>query len=60
MWQTVTKAKNRKFIRVYYSIALVFVLIGLFTKNAQWYGMAAAFLILASIRKYFLMNKLEE
>ena len=60
MWETITKAKNRKFIMIYYAIALIFVFIGLFTGNATWYVMAAAFMILASIRKFFLMKKLKE
>jgi len=59
MWKTITKENNRKFIIVYFVIALIFVLIGLFTNNAQWYIMAVAFLILSSIRKFFLMKKLK-
>jgi len=55
-----TKAKNKKAIIIYYSIALIFVSIGLFTSNAQWYIIAVAFLSLAMFRKYWLMKKLKE
>ena len=60
MWKTLTKEKNRKFILFYYASALVFVVIGLLSKDPRWYFIAAAFLILASVRKYFLMKKLKE
>jgi len=60
MWKTITKERNRKFIMVYYSLALIFVTIGVFLKNPQWYIIAVAFLILASIRKFVLMKKLKE
>ena len=59
MWKTITKEKNKKFIIVYYTLALISVAIGLFTKNATWYVMAIAFIILASIRKFLLMKRLK-
>ena len=60
MWKTTTKARNRKTIIVYYVLALILALIGLYLKNAQWYIIAAVFLILAYLRKYWLMNKLKD
>ena len=58
-FKPITKERNRKFIIVYYTLALIFVSIGLFTKNATWYVMAIAFIILASIRKFLLMKRLK-
>jgi len=60
MFKTITKTKNRKFIIVYYVLALIFVIIGVFLKNPQWYIIAVVFLILASIRKFWLMKMLKE
>lgn len=60
MWKTTTKARNRKTIMIYYVLALILALIGLYLKNAQWYIIAAVFLILAYLRKYWLMNKLKD
>ena len=60
MWKTATKARNKKTIIVYYALALILALIGLYLKNAQWYIIAAVFLILAYLRKYWLMNKLKD
>lgn len=60
MWKTITKKTNKKFIFVYYGLALIFVSIGLFTGDASWYVMAMFFLILASMRKYILMKRLKE
>ena len=42
MGKAVTKSRNKKTIMIYYSIALIFVSIGLFTSNAQWYVIAVA------------------
>ena len=60
MWKTLTKEKNRRFILVYYVLALIFVSIGLFSKNPQWYIVAITLFILASVRKYLLMKRLKE
>ena len=60
MFKTLNKARNRKFIIVYYALALVFVAIGLIFINPTFYVMAVAFIILASIRKYWLMKRLKD
>ncbi len=60
MWRTISKARNRKTIIVYYVVALVFVSIGLYLKNAQWYVVAVAFLLGALFRKYWLMKRLKD
>ncbi len=60
MWKTTTKARNKKTIIVYYALALILALIGLYLKNAQWYIIAAVFLILAYLRKYWLMKRLKD
>jgi len=59
MWKTITKENNRKFIIFYYVLALIFVLIGLFSKNPQWYIIAVVFILLAFFRKFWLMKKLK-
>ncbi|MCH8004395.1 MAG: hypothetical protein IH934_07250 [Nanoarchaeota archaeon] len=60
MWKTLTKERNKKFIITYYTLALIFVFIGLFIKDPRWYIIAVAFLLLASFRKYWLMKRLKE
>ena len=58
--KSITKAKNRKTIMIYYSLALIFVSIGLFLKDSRWYILASAFLFIAMFRKYWLHKKLKE
>ena len=60
MWKTITRERNKRFIIAYYALALVFVSIGFFKQDAQWYIIAIAFLLLATFRKYWLMKKLKE
>ncbi len=60
MWKTITKANNKKSIMVYYSLALIFVSIGLFTRKGTWYIIAIALMLLASFRKYWLMKRLKD
>ena len=60
MWKTLTKDRNKKFILAYYALALIFVTIGLFQKNPQWYIVAIVLIVLASYRKYWLMKKLKD
>lgn len=60
MWKTLTKERNRKFIKIYYVLALIFIFIGLFIKDPRWYIIAVAFLLLASFRKFWLMKRLKE
>jgi heme O synthase-like polyprenyltransferase len=60
MWKTTTKARNKKTIIVYYVIALIFISIGLYLKNMQWYVVAVAFLLGALFRKYWLMKRLKD
>jgi len=60
MWKTLTKERNKKFIIIYYALALIFVIIGIFIKDPRWYIIAVAFLLLASYRKYWLMKKLKD
>jgi|ETNmetMinimDraft_2_1059921.scaffolds.fasta_scaffold193882_2 hypothetical protein len=56
----ITKENNKRTIIVNYSLALIFVAIGLFTSNAAWYILAVVFVLFASVRKYFLMKRLTE
>ncbi len=55
----VTKSRNKKTIIVYYSLALIFVSVGLYFKDPRWYIIAVAFLLLTLFRKYWLMKKLK-
>jgi len=59
-FKTITKARNKKRIIVYYSLALIFVATGVFLRDTKWYIIASVFLGLALIRKYWLMKRLEE
>ena len=59
-FKTTTQARNRKAIIVYYALAPIFVSIGLFTQNAQWYVIAIVFLGLALVRKHWLMKRLKK
>ena len=54
----ITKARNRKIIMVYYSLALIFTSIGLYFKDSRWYIIAVAFILLALFRKYWMMKRL--
>jgi len=60
MFKQITKERNRKSIMVYYAIALIFILIGFYTKNIQWIFLALVIFGLALFRKYFLMKRLKE
>ena len=60
MWKTITKERNKKFIMVYYALALIFVSIGLYLKDPRWYVIAVAFLLLGMFRKYWLMKRLKK
>jgi len=59
MRKPITKQQNKKRIMIYYSLALIFVSIGLFRQNAQWYVVGIAFILLAFFRKYWLMKRLK-
>jgi len=56
----ITKALNKKRIMIYYSLALIFVSIGLFLKDATRYIVGIAFLFLGIFRRFWLMKKLRE
>ena len=59
-WKPITKAKNKKAIIIYYSLALIFTSIGLITKQYIWYVSAVLFILLATFRKHWLMKRLKE
>jgi len=54
-----TKKHNQRMIVVYYALALIAALIGLFLKDTRWYIISVVFLFLAIFRKYFLMKRLK-
>jgi len=54
-----TKKHNQRMIVVYYVLALIAALVGLFLKDTRWYIISVVFLFLAIFRKYFLMKKLK-
>jgi len=58
--KSITKSQNSKRIRFYYVFALVFVGVGLFSKDPRWYVIGVAFLSLALFRKYILMKRLKD
>jgi len=60
MFKPITKERNRKTILVYYALAIIFISIGLFTKQFTWNVMGIAILGFALFRKYFLMKRLKE
>ena len=60
MFKTITKARNRKAIIVYYSLAVIFISIGIFTGRSTWYVVGAVALGSALFRKYWLMKKLKD
>jgi len=55
-----TKSMNKRKIIVYYSLALIFVIVGLYLKDTKWYIIAVVFLGLAMFRKHWLHKKLEK
>ena len=59
MWKTTSKERNKKFIIFYYVLALIFVGIGLYKDDATWYIVAVVFLLMAMMRKYWLMKRLK-
>ena len=59
MWKTLTKERNRKIIIIYYLIALVFAVIGLYGNKPRFYIIAVAFILLALFRKFWLEKKLK-
>ncbi len=59
MWKTITQSRNKKFIIAYYSLALIFVGVGLYLNDSRYYIIAVVFILLASFRKYWLMKKLK-
>lgn len=60
MFKTITKDSNRKRIMIYYVLALIFFLIGIFFNSTRWYFVSTAFLLLALVRKFFLMKRLKD
>jgi len=60
MFKPITKERNKKTIMVYYSLAIIFISIGLFTGHATWYVVAVTLLGLGLFRKYWLMKKLKD
>jgi len=59
MWKTLTKERNRKIIIIYYLIALVFVIIGLYGNKPRFYIIAVALFLLGLFRKFWLEKKLK-
>lgn len=59
MWKTLTKERNRKFIIIYYLIALVFVIVGLYGDNPRFYIIAVALILFAFFRKFWLEKRLK-
>ena len=57
--KTITKEQSKKAIMVYYSLTIIFISIGLYTKQSMWYVVGVIFLALALIRKYWLMRRLK-
>ena len=55
----ISRERNKKTIMIYYSLAIIFISIGLYQKNSIWYAVAVAFLLLALFRKYWLMKRLK-
>jgi len=60
MWKTITRARNKKKIMIYYSIALIFLAIGFYTGDNKWSLFALAILGLALFRKYWLHKRLKD
>jgi len=60
MFRPITKAQNRKTIRVYYSLAVISISIGLITRHSTWYVVAVTLLGLGLFRKCVLMKRLKE
>jgi len=60
MIKTLSKQRNSKIIVFYYILSLVFALIGLYKQNPRFYIIAAVLLMLAVVRKYWLMGKLKD
>ncbi|MCH8003163.1 MAG: hypothetical protein IH934_00895 [Nanoarchaeota archaeon] len=58
--KTITKARNRKTIMIYYAIAIIFISIGFYTKNIQWHFLAFVIFGIALFRKYWLMKRLKD
>ena len=55
----ITQEGNKRTIIVNYSLAIIFICIGVYTKQQWWYVVAAVFLGLGIIRKYWLMKRLK-
>jgi len=60
MFKPITKEQNRKTIIVYYLIALVFVIIGLYGDQPGFYIVSIALLLLGLFRKFWLEKRLKE
>lgn len=54
-----TKKTNEKVIVAYYLLALIFGVLGYYLKNNVHYIIAAMLLVLAFVRKFWLMGKLK-
>ena len=55
----ITQEGNKRTIIVNYFFAIIFICIGVYTKQPWWYVVAAVFLGLGLIRKYWLMKRLK-
>lgn len=58
--KTITKEKNKKTIIIYYLIALVLVIIGLYGNKPRFYILAVALFLLGLFRKFWLEKKLKD
>ena len=55
------KARNKRKIIIYLSLALIFIIIGMYNNNdLRWYILAVVLIILVLFRKYWLMKRLKK
>jgi len=56
----ITKKRNKRAIVVNYFLGVIFIVIGLYTKQAVWYVIGVTYLGLGLYRKYWLMKGLRD
>ncbi|MAH32767.1 hypothetical protein CL615_00485 [archaeon] len=54
------KARNKRKIIIYLSLALIFIIIGMYNNDLKWYILAVVLIILVLFRKYWLMKRLKK
>jgi len=55
-----TKARNKRKIIIYLSLALIFTSIGMYKNDSNWYIVAFVLILLVLFRKYYIMKRLKE